>query len=679
MPRAVALALTTLCGGAPFAQTNPPAAPADPADSTALSLGEVVVSGSGGPLVTRRVLTSVDILPRDRIENQSVLNNWQLLDQVPGVMITQFGQGTTSGKFSMRGFNGEGNINAVKLLIDGVPSNSNDGNMPYIDVVPKLDIDAIEVVRGTNDPRYGLHNIAGNANIVTRSGGNYKLGRLTLGSFGTREAQAAIGIDNNGFSQNYAVSRQLVEGYRDHSASDSATFSGKWFLSPNNGSTRVGMILRHYGAHAQEAGYLTGDQATANPRQSPPYNESDNDRRRATQLAIQGETDLGRSLFAAGQVYMNDLDDRRFVRFGATASQQERYVAERHVGASVNLTWRAGKSAIGDLSVTGGVDTELQDNRSERYSTNNQVRTAQTRNQQFDFNTVGAFVQAVIKPTDKLTIVPAYRIDRITGSYRNLLNNQSYGANDYGLIPQPKLSAIYAIDPKVSAYANWGRTFQVGVGTSTYKVGQTSDLSPSINDGWEAGFKFKPQPWLDGRVAVWRQTATNEFARLLNDPANASQNVGGTRRQGIDFQLNARPTSRLGLWLAVASQSSKVQKVDPNDAAAVATLGKEIDHVPHLLFNLGFDYQATDAWRVSAWASGQSSYYLETTNATGQFGAYKAFNASVGYRVNAWASVDVQFRNLTNRYTEYVWWDGAQALHGPANPRSVFASVNIRF
>ena len=157
----------------------------------------VVSSGASGPLEARRLLTSVDILPSERIENLVPQNNWELFGQVPGVMLTQFGQGTTSGKFSMRAFNGEGEINAVKLLIDGVPSNSNDGNMPYIDLAPRLDIESIEVVRGTNDPRYGLHNIAGNANISTKSGGNYLLGRATVGSFATGELQAAAGIQQN--------------------------------------------------------------------------------------------------------------------------------------------------------------------------------------------------------------------------------------------------------------------------------------------------------------------------------------------------------------------------------------------------------------------------------------------------------------------------------------------------
>jgi hypothetical protein len=38
---------------------------------------------------------------------------------------------------------------------------------------------------------------------------------------------------------------------------------------------------------------------------------------------------------------------------------------------------------------------------------------------------------------------------------------------------------------------------------------------PSINDGWEAGVKFSPLPWLNGRVAYWEQRASGEVARVL--------------------------------------------------------------------------------------------------------------------------------------------------------------------
>ena len=115
----------------------------------AMTVGVVTVVGkAAGPLATRNVLTSVDVLDESKIATQAVSHNWQLFGQLPGVMLTQYGQGTTSGKISIRGFTGEGEINAVKLLLDGVPSNSNDGMMPYLDLAPLLDIRAVEWLEG---------------------------------------------------------------------------------------------------------------------------------------------------------------------------------------------------------------------------------------------------------------------------------------------------------------------------------------------------------------------------------------------------------------------------------------------------------------------------------------------------------------------------------------------------
>jgi iron complex outermembrane receptor protein len=134
-------------------------------DNAIFELGHVVVNDSdkNGKLSSRDIATSVDIMYADKIADQNVLNAYDLFHRMPGVQITQYGQGITTGKLSFRGFNGEGRVNAVKLLIDGIPSNTNDGNMPFIDALFPLDIESIEVVKGTNDPRYGLHNIDGNA------------------------------------------------------------------------------------------------------------------------------------------------------------------------------------------------------------------------------------------------------------------------------------------------------------------------------------------------------------------------------------------------------------------------------------------------------------------------------------------------------------------------------------
>jgi iron complex outermembrane receptor protein len=117
-----------LAGASASAQEGTAARP--DGDST-FTLGTVVVSAKpNGPLATRSVLSSVDVLGANLLESQNVDSTWELFGRAPGVMLTEFRQGTTSGKFSLRGFNGEGEINAVKLLIDGIPSTATTGTCP---------------------------------------------------------------------------------------------------------------------------------------------------------------------------------------------------------------------------------------------------------------------------------------------------------------------------------------------------------------------------------------------------------------------------------------------------------------------------------------------------------------------------------------------------------------------
>jgi hypothetical protein len=101
-------------------------------------------------------------------------------------------------------------------------------------------------------------------------------------------------------------------------------------------------------------------------------------------------------------------------------------------------------------------------------------------------------------------------------------------------------------------------------------------LAPSINDGWEVGLKFKPLQWLEGRIAYWEQVASDEVRRKLNDPTGDFDNVGRTRRDGVDVQFNAVPIKPLSLWVAGSVQNAKVLKPGGTEPQL---RGKEIDLV----------------------------------------------------------------------------------------------------
>ena len=125
--------------------------------------------------------TSVDIMGGDQIARENVDLSYELLKKVPGVYVNDYNQGVVAGGVAIRGFNTEGDIMHVKLLIDGIPANANSGAADLNAVFP-LNIDRMELVKGTNDPRYGLFNIAGNVQIFTSQPGRYTKVKLMGGA-----------------------------------------------------------------------------------------------------------------------------------------------------------------------------------------------------------------------------------------------------------------------------------------------------------------------------------------------------------------------------------------------------------------------------------------------------------------------------------------------------------------
>ncbi|WP_442867351.1 TonB-dependent receptor [Acidovorax sp. GBBC 1281] len=673
------LALATATALAAHAQPAPGTA-TEPTADAALTLGTVQVqAASAGPLPVRNVFSSVDILGASVLQDQHVDHAWELFARAPGVQVTPFRQGTDAGRFSMRGFNGEGRVNAVKLLIDGIPSNDNAGGMPYLDAVFPIDIEAIEVVRGTNDPRYGLNNIAGNANVVTRTGGNEGRAIATVGSFGTREVQVTKGIESGNWSQNYTLAWRESDGYRAHADGTQRALSGKWFYTSDDGRWRTGLTARHYRNRALESGYLTREQAEAAPRSSPAYASADRSERETGQLALHIDGELADRLSWSAKAYGNHYENQRWVRFSQAAVQQERDNDETHRGAMTSLTWRPRVDWAHEFTLEGGVDAQWQSNAAQRYRTIERLRTSTFRDWNFDLDTRGAYLQAVVRPVAALKIVPALRVDRISGHFSDGLAGISAPVHDYGTIRQPKLSVAYALTPDTSVYGNWGRTFQIGTGIDAYRT-QSRNLDPSINDGWEVGARFRPLPWLEARAALWRQRASGEVARVLGvdgvpDPGGLG-NVGRTLRKGYDLQLNAQLHARWTGWFAYSRQVARITTPDPS---APATAGREVENVPHHLATAGITYRAGEQWELSASASAQGDYFLDRTNTQGRAGRYALLNLGATWRLTPAMDVSVQVKNATHRRYVYAWYDSGSSGYSPGDGRSVSASLGWRF
>lgn len=654
----------------------------------AVTLGSVEArKGSTGPLASRQVLTSVDVLGADQIANKQVGNSWELLGQMPGMQLTETRQGAESGKATFRAFNGEGYINGIKILIDGIPSNVNSGNQRFIDMIFPLDIDYIEVVRGTNDPRYGLHNIGGNINVGTRQGGNYADARLSYGSYNTRETQLALGRDAHGVAQNYFVGLRAADGYRDHDRSHTYSLGGKWFVGGDEDAVKAGLVVRTYRQEADEPGFLTANELADARRGSAAKNANDGSVRTMQHLATHLDVHLGPALQLSSRLYYNRYEDDRRVTFSdyapGNAPRQRRQWDERQTGLLSTLTWRAGDR----LTVAGGINAEQQNNayRRLRYAyripTDFDAAPARIQNEDhYTLDNVGAYVQAVIQPTDALKIVPAWRVDRFSG-HTHLPGGISAPLQRYGSIQQPKLSVAYALGAAWNVYANWGRTFQVLTGSTppAYLTAGQAAFPPSINTGRELGVTFRPGTGTEARIAAWQQDATNEVANM---PATGTTvGLGQTRRRGVDLQVNARLNAQWTLWASHSLQQASVVSAFTADGRSLA--GNEVIATPRHITNIGADYRPDARWRFGVQGRRQGDYYVEETNQHGRFGGFAVLDASAGYALSERLSVDVQVKNLTGRTYAYAWYDtffqggNDQPMFSPAPGRSAFVSLNL--
>ncbi len=660
------------------------------ADDPVIVMGEVRVSAqrAGGPLTSNRVLTSVDVLGADKVEDENVMNSWELIGQLPGIQLTETRMGAESGKATFRAFNGEGYINGIKVLIDGVPSNVNSGNQRFIDMVFPLEVDYIEVVRGTNDPRYGLHNIGGNINFGTRQGGNYMDARFTLGSFDTREVQLALGREADGLAQNYFLAKQNSDEYRG-SGSDKYSLGGKWFLSSRDTTLRGGLVLRTYRHDAGEPGFLTAGELRADRRQSPAKNANDRSEREMHHAGAHLDWQIAPSAFWSNKLYFNSYEDDRRVTFTGnplgTAPRQRRIWDEEQTGFISTLTWRLNDR----ITLDGGASAERQRNGYRRYRFTYALPTdystpAQTQNdERYSFNNVGAYLQAIVRLGDKFKLVPGLRMDRFSGETLFRASGQRTPLQEYGSIRQPKLSMVYTPMETLNVYANWGRTFQVltGSGAPAYLAPGQARFAPSINTGKELGVKFKPAARTDLRLAVWRQDATDEVANM---PATGTTvGLGETRREGVDVQLSGHLGDRLELWASHSLQKAEVRRAFAADGTSLA--GKEVFSTPRHISNAGLEYRASPAWRVGLQGRAQGDYYIDSPNTAGKYGGFVLFDANVRYQLSRRSSIDVQVRNLAGRRYEYVWYDNffwpanqAQPSFSSGPGRAAYVSLSVK-
>ncbi len=190
---------------------------------------QVTVTATGRPTPEAQLGAPISVLNANEYRGATEVQ--EPLRLIPGVQLTQTGQvGGTTG-LSIRG----GNVNANKVLIDGVPAEDIGGAVEFANL-DTVGIDKIEVLREPNSALYGSDALAGVVSLTSARGSTvYPL--LTYsgdgGNFNSFRQLGAVSGAYRHFDYYSAFARTDTRNNYPNDAFHNGTYAGNFGWTPN--------------------------------------------------------------------------------------------------------------------------------------------------------------------------------------------------------------------------------------------------------------------------------------------------------------------------------------------------------------------------------------------------------------------------------------------------------------
>jgi outer membrane receptor protein involved in Fe transport len=191
---------------------------------------------------------------------------------------------------------------------------------------------------------------------------------------------------------------------------------------------------------------------------------------------------------------------------------------------------------------------------------------------------------------------------------------------------------------------------------------------------------------LGWKLGVFRADNTDDILAIPSPVLQGFgyfQNVGSTRRQGIEAEVNLKSTT-LQLYASYALVDARfldTLQVGSNSPFADANgnvqivPGNRIPAIPRNRIKAGIDYSVTDAFRVGGDALFVSSQYFvgDESNQAQRLPSYAVFNLHASYQINKTFQIYARADNvLDNRYATYGTFFDTGAVPNFANGGAAF-------
>ena len=666
--------------------STPPPPPPEPA--TKLDTFEVV--GRAVDMVGFASTASQGSVGYVELEQRPFLRRGELLEVIPGVVITQHSGSGKANQYYLRGFNLDHGTD-LSVSVEGMPVNlpTNGHGQGYADInflIPEF-VQSVDFNKGPFYPEVGDFSAAGAANYHIFSELPHDF--LTFGAGSDGYARMAFGetLNRSGNSTTIGIEAEHYNGpwtYPDNFHRYNLMARQVWNLTGG----RLTVTAMGYTANwnstdqiplrAVQSG-LIGRFGALDP------SDGGNTRRASLNLEwLHGTEKEGWKLSGYAIAYHLDLFSNFtfFLDDPIHGDQFNQHDNRTILGGALTRSWTG---QVGGMKVETVAGWQMRDDQINvgLFHTEKRVRLGVIRDDKVQELGTGAYTQTVWHLSDQLRIQAGGRIDWY--NFKDTSDNPLNSGERSEYIISPKLGLVYELGRKTELYANAGYGFHSNDARGTVikvdpKSGDPADPVPPLvrSKGIETGIRTSAIKGLVSTFSVWALDLDSEL--VLSGDSGGTEASGATRRYGIEMANYYRVYPWLVLDLDVAFTHARYKNAGSEDHVA-ESIGSVITG--------GVMVTSPSGWHGSARLRYFGNQPLIEDNSVAA-PASATVNLLVGYDWPKW-QVSVELLNALNRenfdigyyYTSRLRGepaDGVDDVHfHPAEPRMVRFNLTRKF
>ncbi len=655
--------------------------------------------------------------PLDLVEGQEIRSSRpgvlpDLLERTPGVTLQNEQGNPFQPTLTLRGFTASpvtGLPQGVSVFVDGVRLNEPTVEEINFDLIPLGDVERIEVMRGPS-VLFGRNTLGGAINIVTRRGEATReiVPEVEGGSFGRQRYRLRASGELRQLDYYVSLTRVQEDGYRDFTSSRLSQAFAKLgaragdvdatlsYQYSNDKIKQAGSLPERGTRHDRAANFTAGDffapelhLAIANVRQT-----------------------LTDRLSIEGNAFVRALSAQQF-NVNAVAENSRLFNDTRSVGGRLQATHRTTPLDQENI-VIAGVEYTRHDVTSRTFG-----ETGASRSLEADLTDTqhagGVYAQdslAVLRgfagPGSSIVLTAAARWDLLRHEIDDRLGGPSGGTHTFQRI-NPRAGINVNLSAQSGAYMSYGEGFRAPAFLELTCAGPAA-VCPGLQVGvapdpplkavkartYELGLYARAVKWLDVAASVYRTDVQDDIFSIAPTGTTGVffQNVGSTRRQGVESSLRARAGTELELYLnyaySEATFEDQVELATPlPPGTQTVQAGRSFSLVPRHRINGGLTYRPWPWLALSLGARYVGSQFLRGDEANHQppLPAFWVLDAGVALTRGSFEAF-VKLNNLLdNRYETFgtfapnVRDAGApvERFLTPALPINVLAGVQYTF